>query len=307
MSRAIAQVFDAMAGAYDELEPWYEHLYRALHAILETSLAPPPGASGRRALDAGCGTGFQTTLLARLGYETHGIDLSPGLLAVARDRLAQTSLVLGSIEALPYRDRQFDAVSCCGSTLSLVDDPARAIAELARVLRPGGLLLAEVEHRWSLDLGWSLLSSLAGDALGYGTSPAQAWCHLTRAPRSGCDLEYPLPLGGGGMAFVRLHLFTLAELRGMLRRAGLRPRRVWGIHAITNLIPSTTLHRERLGRGLALLYRHLCAIDQALGRIPAAARLASSVVVLAERSPAACPAFPVRGVGIRCGRTPGDP
>ncbi|MBI4627949.1 MAG: hypothetical protein HY729_04505, partial [Candidatus Rokubacteria bacterium] len=68
-----------------------------------------------------------------------------------------------------------------------------------------------------------------------------------------------------------------------LRAAGLTPVRVWGIHAITNVIPSTVLHRERLPRPLAALYRALCSVDRALSRVPAAARVANSVVVLAVR------------------------
>src|SRR5258705_7173596 len=59
MSSAVARLFDAMADTYDELEPWYEHLYDVLHTILRDTIgrAPSPGA---RALDAGLRTGFQT-------------------------------------------------------------------------------------------------------------------------------------------------------------------------------------------------------------------------------------------------------
>src|SRR2546428_655782 len=80
-----------------------------------------------QALDAGCGTGFPTALLERLGYGAHGVDVSPGLLAVARRRLPAAALALASVEALPYRDRHFDVATCCGSTLSFVDAPARAL------------------------------------------------------------------------------------------------------------------------------------------------------------------------------------
>src|SRR5262249_43235639 len=150
MDRGTARLFDAMAEDYDVLEPWYEHLYAVLHPIVLEVLKP--FGDRPRALDAGCGTGFQAALLDRLGYETHGVDIAPRLLAVARRRLAGTGLVLAAVEALPYRAAGFDAVACCGSTLSLVDDPRAAIGELARVLRPGGRLLLEVEHRFSLDL-----------------------------------------------------------------------------------------------------------------------------------------------------------
>jgi SAM-dependent methyltransferase len=147
---ATARFFDRMAPIADVVEPWYEHVYARLRRILRAALRPPrPGA---RALDAGCGTGFQTVILAGLGYETHGLDLSARSVAVARERVP-AALMVGDLVALPYADRAFDAVVCAGSTLDFVETPVRAIEEIGRVLRPGGHLLLECEHKWSLDLG----------------------------------------------------------------------------------------------------------------------------------------------------------
>lgn len=286
MGSEVARLFDAMAGSYDELEPWYEHLYQCLHAILASELAPAGGA-GSRALDAGCGTGFQTALLSQLGYRVHGIDLSPGLLAVARKRLPGVALVQGDLAALPYADATFDAVSCCGSTLSFVDDPARVLRELGRVLRPTGRLFLECEHKWSLDLLWALVDALGGNRLGYGTRLADLRRQLARPLTQGFSLDYPVKLTDGAEAAMRLRLFTLDEIRAMLAAADLLPVRIWGIHAVTNVIPSTMLHRERLSRRLSLLYRALCVLDRALGA-HGARRFANSLVVLAtKRGPVA--------------------
>jgi SAM-dependent methyltransferase len=284
MGPATARLFDAMAEDYDALEPWYEHLYAVLHPILLDALAADrhggPGhgpARRRRALDAGCGTGFQTALLEHLGYATHGVDVAGRLLAIARRRLVSPTLALAGVEALPYRDESFDAVACCGSTLSFVDDPAAALHELARVLKPGGRVLLELEHRGSLDLAWTLLSALGGDFLGYGLKPAAAWRQLARRPREGCTIPYP--------GYGRLRLFTRPELRSMLGAAALEPRRWWGIHSITNVIPSTVLHREKLGPFMAALYARLRTIDTRLGPSRLAQHLANSLVVLAEKRP----------------------
>lgn len=279
MGSGSARLFDAMAESYEELEPWYAHLYTALHALLLAELAPAARAS--RALDAGCGTGFQTAHLAALGYETHGIDLSAGLLARAHRRLPGARLARGRLEALPYADASFDVAACCGSTLSFVEAPARALAEIGRVLRPRGRLLLECEHRWSLDLGWALLSGLVGDPLGYGVGAGDLWRRLWRSAGGELWLEYP--------GYGPLRLFTLAELRALLSAGGLVPVRTWGIHRLTNLIPSTVLHRPRLGRALGALYRGLAAADDALRRWPGSARLANSVVVLAEKAAGAVP------------------
>jgi ubiquinone/menaquinone biosynthesis C-methylase UbiE len=274
MRREVERLFDAMAHSYDELEPWYEHLYTVLHAILRAELEP---RDGRRpcALDAGCGSGFQSALLEDLGYDTHGVDISPALLALARRRLQRSTLTRASIEALPYRDHCFDAVCCGGSTLSFVEAPGQALREFGRVLRPGGTLLLECEHKWSLDLAWALVSSLTFDSLGYGVSPVDVWRQLARPLAEGIELDYP--------GYGTLRLYTLSELGAMLREAGLTTLRLRGIHTITNLIPSTVLHRARLGRPLARLYRWLRILDRALVPCSPAARLANSVVIVARK------------------------
>jgi SAM-dependent methyltransferase len=274
MPRQAAPFFDAMAPGYAALEPWYEHLYAVLHDLLRHALAPPAARAGLRALDAGCGTGFQTAVLAELGYAAHGLDLSAGLLDVARRTLDAVPLVRGDVEALPYRDGVFDAVTCCGSTLSFVPDAARALRELGRVLRPGGRLLLECEGRPSLDLGWAWLSGLLGDPLGYGVAPGEVW----QAARPGAGerrLRYP--------GYGSLRLFTVGEIGRLLRDAGLHLLRVWGIHSVTNLLPSTVLHRPQLGRLAGAVYGVLRGIDAALVASGPAARLSNSVVVLARK------------------------
>jgi SAM-dependent methyltransferase len=270
-----APFFDAMAARYDELEPWYEHLYAVLHEILRGALRPATGPRRPRALDAGCGTGLQTAVLAELGYEAHGMDLSAGLLEVARRKPAPGALTRGDLHALPYAAGVFDAATCCGSTLSFVDDAGRALAELSRVLRPGGLLLVECEGRWTPDLGWAWLSGLAGDPLGYGLRPGQVWRAATTPPARECRLEYP--------GYGPLRLFTIGELARLLRAAGCAPLRTWGIHSVTNLLPSTVLHRQRLGRGTAAVYAVLRAADRAVAGLRGAARVANSLVVLARK------------------------
>ena len=271
----VERLFDAMAGAYDELEPWYEHLYARVHAILRESLSSPPGATGLAALDAGCGTGFQTAVLAGLGYGAHGVDVSARSLAVARARLPGATFVRGRLEALPYADGRFDAAVCCGSTLSFVPDPAGALRELGRVLRPGGRLLLEVEHKWSADLVWMAASALAGGRLGYGVSAGELWRALTRPLDEGCVIAYP--------GYGALRLFTVAEIGRFLLPAGLTPTRMWGVHSATGLLPSTILHRPRLPRGLARIYAGLCAVDRWAAQLPPARAVASSVVILATK------------------------
>lgn len=100
------------------------------------------GARGRT-LDLGCGTGRSLPLLPA-GVSAVGLDPSPDALARARRRAPFALLVQGSAEALPFRDDSFDTV-VCGLVLCSVPDPGRGLAEVRRVLRPGGTLRA-LEH-----------------------------------------------------------------------------------------------------------------------------------------------------------------
>ncbi len=271
----VVDVFDGMAAAYDELEPWYEHLYARVHAILRRTLERPARAAAAVALDAGCGTGFQAAVLEELGYRTHGIDASAALLAIARQRLPAAFFARGRLEALPYAAAAFDAVVCCGSTLSFVVEPAAALTELGRVLRPGGRLLLEVEHKWSADLAWMAVSAAAGDILGYGVSAAMLWRAMARPLDQNCVLPYP--------GYGALRLFTAPELRRLLAAADLSPTQMWGIHSATGCLPSTFLHRRRLPHIMRPLYAALCAVDRWVTRMPGARGLASSLVVLAVK------------------------
>lgn len=109
-------------------------------------LLPPPPA---RVLDCGCAFGFMTKSLARRRYRTAGIDLDPGYVARARQRVPGADIRLGPADALPWADGHFDAAVCL-DVLEHCPDPPAAVAELARVLRPGGTLVASVPHRGTL-------------------------------------------------------------------------------------------------------------------------------------------------------------
>src|SRR3989442_12976190 len=132
MTLEVARWFDAMAATYDVLEPWYEHLYEVMHRILRLTLA----RGGGRALDAGCGTGFQAALLRGFGYETHGLDIAAGMLAVARRLLPKIPAGQGTVEELPYANGCFDAIGCFGTTPSFASHATPAVPQVRPVPRP---------------------------------------------------------------------------------------------------------------------------------------------------------------------------
>ena len=99
--------------------------------------------AGDRVLDAGAGPGRFTLELLRLGADVTALDISPGQLELLRERAPDVDAQIGDITDLSvFPGDAFDATVCFGGPLSYVLDRAEdAVAELARVTRPGGRLL----------------------------------------------------------------------------------------------------------------------------------------------------------------------
>lgn len=138
---------------YDDFSHWYEkHRHHGYHAMLddlETELIAPYCA-GRDVLEVGCGTGLIMERLQR-GHappkKLVGVDLSKGMVLKAREREHQ--VLQGSATALPLANESFD-VAYSVKVLAHVPDIRGALAEMTRVLRPGGTLIAELYNRHSL-------------------------------------------------------------------------------------------------------------------------------------------------------------
>ena len=92
---------------------------------------------GTRLLDAGCGAGLLALLASFRGAQVAALDASPGLLAIARQRLPEADVREGDLEDLPFADASFDAVVAVNSVFYAAD-MATAMRELIRVARRGG-------------------------------------------------------------------------------------------------------------------------------------------------------------------------
>ena len=127
----------------EEKQWWYVGM-RALSFALLGPYWPPPSADGTRPrlLDAGCGTGNNLRHLAGWGRPV-GIDLSPEALRFCHER--GVAAAGATLLALPFAEQTFDCVTSFDVIYhQWVADDAAAVREMARVLRPGGLLLVRV-------------------------------------------------------------------------------------------------------------------------------------------------------------------
>jgi ubiquinone/menaquinone biosynthesis C-methylase UbiE len=113
--------------------------YHELLDELESDLVRRYGA-GRDVLEVGCGTGLVLARIGRFARSARGVDLSPGMLALAHAR--GLDVIEGSATALPFPDASFD-VTCSFKVLAHVPEIERALSEMTRVTRPGGHVLAE--------------------------------------------------------------------------------------------------------------------------------------------------------------------
>jgi malonyl-CoA O-methyltransferase len=131
--------------------PPYPH--NALMALeQEVVLSMLPDVSGATVVDAGCGTGRYLRLLRARGAIAFGVDLSERMLTRAHDD--GEAVARGSICALPIEPAAVDVV-VCGLALGDVADLERALAEMARVVRPGGCVVYSVVHPIGERAGWS--------------------------------------------------------------------------------------------------------------------------------------------------------
>jgi len=148
--RAVANDYDRFAEAYTaETEANLINGYYARPAILDLA----GDVAGRRILDVGCGSGPLFAALRERGATVTGMDSSAKMLKLARQRLgASAALHLADLgNPLPFANDAFDDV-IASLVLHYLQDWTAPLAELRRVLTPGGRLIASVDHPFASQL-----------------------------------------------------------------------------------------------------------------------------------------------------------
>jgi SAM-dependent methyltransferase len=225
-------------------------------AVVWSALEPVLGSGGLDVLDIGGGTGGLAVRIGELGHRVTVVDPSPDALAAldrrARERDVAVTSRQGDLSSLldVAGPDSADLVLCHG-VLEVVDDPVAALATLARVVRPGGVLSLLVAQRYAAVVA----RAMAG--------------HFQQALEM---LDATAPHGRAGRRF------THDELAGLVRDAGLSVDVVQGIRVFTDLVPGSLLDLEP-GATAALV-----ELEQAVASRPEYLPLATQLHLLAHRS-----------------------
>ncbi len=225
--------------AVDPVDPrWYESFFEGDDWLLLATTRDPERTelevefvasqipAGARVLDVPCGTGRIAVPLAGRGFLVSGLDISETVLAHARAAGPELDFRQGDMRELPWPDGSFDAVLNLWTAFGYFDsqeEDERVLAEVARVLAPGGVFVLDTVNQTALlrgfrpqafeDLdGTILLQEHAYDAIA-GRSQAR-WTFLRDGRRSELSFDH--------------RVYTTPEYVAMLGRAGLQPSAFFG-------------------------------------------------------------------------------
>ena len=150
LERAIAQRFEEIAdiGWFPGSLPQDAPQLKAVREILQPR-------RGQKILDAGCARGRFVHHIAKTGADVFGVDITGTFIRAAKMNVPDATFAQGSLSALPFADSTFDAVYCV-EALQHLPDTARALSEMARIIKPGGVLMIVDKSLQALDPGKGL-------------------------------------------------------------------------------------------------------------------------------------------------------
>lgn len=226
--KLVQKAYDLMAEEYDILDdrinPFYVNGYKVLDHYVEKLT---PLWRGRVVLDVGCGSGIQTVQFAPRAKHVVAIDISGALMRKVEEKLrarglTNVTLLQSNATHLPLKDASVDFVSAYGDVIGHIPDHEQAIAEMARVCRPGGTVTLEYDNKWHLGLLfhprelWNALTTRRRGDL-------RRWTYEYLTLDSKVDLTYKT--------------FTFREMQSLLTRHGLTVTERAGIHILSPLVP----------------------------------------------------------------------
>ncbi|MCB1004945.1 MAG: methyltransferase domain-containing protein [Acidimicrobiales bacterium] len=197
--RARFDRFAARGGSEATISGWSEHGLQRRLEVIRGILDDYPAPPAARLVDLGCGTGVYCVEMAARGYRPVGADFSVGMLRRARSIAPELFFCAADLNRLPFADASFDGLVTIGvlQHLATVD---QALAEMARVLRPGATAAIITLNRWSCH-------ALAAALIAW----PRAWLRGRLRPK-----KHAVRRGPGALAaLAAARGFELAEIRGV--------------------------------------------------------------------------------------------
>ncbi len=241
MSRADARPTgwfrDWFGGEYLALYPHRDEAEaRRAVALLRRATGLGPGA---RVLDVGCGAGRHLAELGRVGCRATGLDLSERMLAAARERAPEARLARGDMRALPFAAAAFDVATSYFTSFGYFADERddrRVLAEIRRVVEPGGFFLLDFMN------ADRVVANLR--TLDRRTVSGREVVQERRVVEGGRVVEKAITIGARAgepeRRFVeRVRLYRPEELDAMMERAGLEPDRRYGAYDPAPFAPAS--------------------------------------------------------------------
>ena len=134
--------YDKFASEFDRKMNMYDTEKRV--RVVFNTLLSPKELDGKKLLDAGCGTGWFSRRAVELGAVVTSLDVGENLLNEVKKK-CETTRVVGDVTALKFKDNSFDII-VSSDVIEHTPDPAKAISEMARVLKKGGVLALTVPN-----------------------------------------------------------------------------------------------------------------------------------------------------------------
>jgi len=225
--------YNQMANEYDDLWVYDKAIYDQMHPVLIQYAVKLPKT---KVLDVGCGTGAQSLIMAELGFDVCGIDISSGLLRKAKEKLRKNrcsaEFIQSSCTDLPFQKKTFDVEVCFYNVINHVPEYEVALKEMSRVLKRNGLMFLQVDKTSMIDIFYEVLDYILGGKLGYHETKENIVNHILHHNRN-----YVITWAEENYISLKCWRFSPAQIERFFRNESLQIRAKIGMKILQSLIP----------------------------------------------------------------------
>lgn len=272
--------YDALAAQFDEMDHYWSNPYDTATWRLENELISRFLDLRDPALDLG--VGFYPHVESTAGAELVNLDISQSSLIAARRAYHEAnnrmSYVCADALTLPFRSEAFRALIAGGELINHVSASA-LLAEMSRVLRPGGRVVVSVAMKWCLDSLWAVIDAFSGGHLGYAMTPREALAFL-RNQGGSSDVTWEVTPEQN----LQVTLYSVSHLKRLLERHEFAVCTIRALNVLSGVVPLPWQQDPEALKPLRRLVALLLRVDDGLlGRLPGLRWFAGNVYLVLEK------------------------